>query len=221
MRLNSCDRMKVPPLAARRRVGREAMRGKRMSRDVNSILKPIAAFGLLGLVLSLCAPPSASAGNNVVAFSAAVYANRYVCSYAYDEDFFTAVSKYNPNGTGGYSAGTLIAADNAFVTTSPGQTGFCTYTLNTSPTSSFYTISGQGIGFEKLTWVAATSNDPSCPATFTDQTAIVLRNLANSNGIVVDAEVSDDNLLGLTVGSPTSVPPITAILAAGRGFCLK
>jgi hypothetical protein len=168
-------------------------------------MKLIGALGVVGLVMSLGAPRS---GAEVSSFSSAIYSNRYVCQLTSDFDFFTAVQKYNPNGAGGYTAGTLIGALNAFDTDTVGQSGFCQYTLDT--TSSFYTIDGHGLGFEKLVWTAAASNDAACPsggASFTDLTAIAVRNVTNINGQIIEAEVASNNLLDQG--------------EAGHGYCLK
>jgi hypothetical protein len=170
-------------------------------------MKLIGALGVVGLVMSLGAPRS---GAEVSSFSAAIYSNRYVCALTTDFDFQTAVAKYNPNGAGGYTAGTLIASLNGFDTDAAGQSGFCQYSLDT--TSSFYTIDGHGLGFEKLVWTAAASNDTACPdsnpaASFTDLTAIAVRNVTNANGQIIEAEVSSDNLLDQG--------------EAGHGYCLK
>ena len=59
-----------------------------------------------------------AAADPVVAFSNAVYTGRYACSAATFRsgstagDLLTAVIKYNPNGGGAYTAGTLIAGAN-------------------------------------------------------------------------------------------------------------
>jgi len=166
----------------------------------SSIAKLAILLGACGLLVAF---GNTAANAQVSSFSTANYDNRYVCTNAADADFFTAVIKYNPNGAGGYTAGTLVASSDAFLGGAPDT--FCNYTLNT--TTSAYTISGQGLGFEKLVWTAASSNAAVCPASFVDNTAIALRNLTNSNGIVVDAEFSSGNLLGQ--------------LESGHGYCLK
>jgi len=175
-----------------------------MSRKKNSISKLIAALGVLGLVIGLSAPKaSAQAPHAEATLSAANYTGRYVCRSASDGDFFTAVTKYNPNGAGRYTAGTLIASDDAFIGGS--ASAFCTYTLST--VQSLFTINGHGLGFEKLVWIASSTNPVSCPPNFIDNTAIALRNLINNNMAVVEADFSSGNLL--------------AQGKAGHGYCLK
>ena len=174
-----------------------------MSRKKNSMTKLIRALGVLGLVIGFYVPRvNAQAPHAETTLSTANYSGRYVCLVTSDGDFYSAVIKYNPNGASGYSAGTLIASDDAF--TGGLATAFCTYSINGS---SLYTIDGHGLGFEKLIWNAASTNDPSCPTAFIDNTAIALRNLINNNGAVVDSEISDGNLLGQGF--------------AGHGYCLK
>jgi hypothetical protein len=175
----------------------------------NSRVKAVSIVGACGLLIAVGGRPATA---QVSSFSPANYNGRYVCTNASDFDFYTAVIKYNPNGQGGYTAGTMVANDDAFLFGDP--TKFCSYTLNTA--SSFYTLDGHGLGFEKLVWTGAGSNDASCPcagntcngtSSFTDQTAIALRNLTNSNGVVIDAEFSSGNLLDQ--------------LSSGHGYCLK
>jgi hypothetical protein len=124
----------------------------------------------------------------------------------------TAVIKYNPNGSGAYSAGTLIASLEPFDTDAdlaPPSMDFCFYTLDI-PASS-YTIAADGTGFEQLVWTATSTNSttpPGCPPNFTEQTAIGLRNMMDSSGVaVIRAEFATANLLAGNEG--------------GHGTCLK
>lgn len=177
-----------------------------MSRRKNSIAKLIATLGVLGLVSGLSAPNASAAPvvpHAEATLSTTNYENRYVCRSASGDDHFTAVTKYNPDGAGKYTAGTLMASDQAF----PGGSAsvFCSYSLDTR--GSFYTINGHGTGFEKLVWAAAATNSRSCPGSFIDNTAIALRNLINNNASVVEADFTDGNLLGQG--------------KAGHGYCLK
>jgi hypothetical protein len=169
-----------------------------MSRSKNRLVALVAAVGIFGFAMGAWVPV-------VNAFTPAIYSGRYSCNVTSNEDFFTAVIKYNPLGNGKYHAGSLIATANAFGDGTAGQSGFCRYSLNT--VASQYTVTGQGIGFENLAWTAVAGNDASCPASFVDQTTLAVRNLTNANGITVSAEIASVNLLDQ--GEP------------GRGYCLK
>jgi len=182
-----------------------------MSRNENHLSKLITTVGVVGLAISLCAP-KVRAG--VSSFSNANYTGRYACSAATtatgttNGDFITAVIKYNPNGSGAYSAGTLIAALNDVVTgpVSP-SAAFCIFNLDVAASS--YTINPDGTGFESLTWTPeSATNPPGCPTTaFLDETAIALRNIIATDGSTIRAEFSSANLLGEDEG--------------GHGYCLK
>lgn len=179
-----------------------------MSKNENRRSKLITALGLVGLMLGLSAPMVSA---QVITFSNANYVGRYVCTDAGSHDIFTAVIKYNPNGSGAYSAGTLVAAlasYEPFGTAIP-SASFCNYTLDIAASS--YTIAADGTGFEVLVWVppsVAPLNDPLCPGTFTDQTAIGLRNMQDATGIaVIRAEFASANSLNVN--------------DAGHGTCLK
>jgi len=176
-----------------------------MSKNENRRSKLITALGLVGLMLGLSAPMAS-------AFSNANYAGRYACSAASNSDSLTAVIKYNPNGSGAYSAGTLIASLEPFDTDAdllPPSMDFCFYTLDVVASS--YNIATDGTGFEQLVWTAAPTNSttpPGCPLTFTEQTAIGLRNMMDAGGVVViRAEFATANLLNGNEG--------------GHGTCLK
>jgi len=200
--------------AARQRPEETKDEGKHMSRNRNRISMVITATGLLGLMMGLGAPKvSAQVSDAVTAFSNAVYTGRYVCTTASavdssKGDFNTAVIKYNPNGGGAYSAGTLIASLEPFdgdtdVVSPSGD--FCTYTLDIIASS--YNIGTDGTGFENLSWVALTTNPIGCPGNFIDQTSIALRNNTDPAGEVLRAEFASADLLGQD--------------EAGHGFCLK
>jgi hypothetical protein len=156
-------------------------------------------------MLGLSAPMVSA---QVVTFSNANYVGRYACTNAVRSDSLTAVIKYNPNGSGAYSAGTLVAALTPFApfgTASPSMS-FCNYTLDIAASS--YNIASDGTGFEQLVWTAATTNNGACPPSFEDQTAIGLRNMQDATGIaVIRAEFASANLLN---GNE-----------AGHGTCLK
>jgi hypothetical protein len=176
-----------------------------MSTRKHRISKLVAALGGVGLLLGLSVP---RAGAELSTFSAANFSGRYVCTEASDDDFFTAVIKYGPNGGGAYAAGTLVAAENDFVSpfvSSPSM-AFCTYTLDT--TGSSYNITSTGFGFEQLVWTL-TSTNPNCtgPASFVDQHIIILRNTPNAANQVQRADFSSVNNLGET--------------DAGHGTCVK
>jgi len=177
-----------------------------MSRNEYHISKLITALGVAGLMLGLFAPRVSAQPP----FSNAQYTGRYACSSASDDNFFTAVIKYNPNGNGAYSAGTLVASLEPFdadVDITPPSGDFCFYTLDI-PASS-YTIGTDGSGFEELVWAPVTTpaNPSGCPSSFEDQTAIALRNMLDTTGATIRAEFSSANLLGQD--------------EPGHGLCLK
>ena len=105
--------------------------------------KLIVALGGVGLLVGLSVP---KAGAQLTSFSTKNYSGRYVCQEANYEGH-SAVIKYGPNGGGAYAAGTLVAAENDFVSpiVSIPAVAFCTYELNLA--SSSYTISPDGHGF--------------------------------------------------------------------------
>ena len=173
-----------------------------MSRSKNRLVALVAAVGIFGFAMGAWVPV---VNAQVSSFSTAIYSGRYICNVTANEDFYTAVIKYNPQGNGRYHAGTLTASANAFGDDTAGQSGFCTYNLNT--VGSNYNVTGQGIGFERLVWTADAGNDTTCPGSFVDQTTLGVRNVTNANGITVSAEISSVNLLG------NDEP--------GRGYCLK
>jgi hypothetical protein len=168
----------------------------------------IAALGVFGFMNTLWAL-RASAQDT---FSDANYSGRYGCEISFDEDFFTAVYKYNPNGAGGYANGTLIGSLNNFAVfdnTAPASQ-FCTYFLKTAP--SVYSIDSTGVGSETLSWTPSVTNNLACPGAFTDETFIVLHNISQNdqNGASIRAEVADRNFFGIDPGGN-----------AGHGTCVK
>jgi hypothetical protein len=175
-----------------------------MSSRKHRISKLVAALGGVGLLLGLSVP---KAGAFLSTFSTKNYSGRYVCTEASDDDFFTAVIKYGPNGGGAFMAGTLVAAENNFLfpPVDIPALAFCPYELNLAASS--YTISDDGHGFEQLTWTQTPVN-ANCPvASFTDQAIIALRNTPNAANQVQRADFSSVNLLGQT--------------DAGHGTCYK
>jgi len=177
-----------------------------MSKNENRRLKLITALGLVGLMLGLSAPMVSA---QVVTFSNANYTGRYACTDAGRNDSLTAVIKYNPNGSGAYSAGTLVASLEPFdgdADVVPPSADFCFYTLDIAGSS--YTIAADGTGFEQLVWMAAATNQPGCPPNFSNQTAIGLRNMQDASGVaVIRAEFASANSLDAN--------------DAGHGTCLK
>jgi len=166
-----------------------------MSRNQNRRSKVIAALAAFGLMIGLGAPRASAQFANMF------YSGRYACTSVSDDNLFTAIYKYNPNGAGAYNGGTLVAALNQFDAAFPfpvvSTTGdFCTYTLNLAASS--YIINPDGDGFEQLVWVAPTSppNPGACPGSFTDQTALGLRNDLNVLGQTIRADFASDDLFG-------------------------
>jgi hypothetical protein len=178
-----------------------------MSRRVNRTSKLIAALGVFSLMMGLSIPKVSA---EVITFSDAQYSGRYGCVVSSDHDFFTAVVKYNPDGAGGYLVGIMIASLNNFAlynTAAPaGQ--FCTYFLDTA--ASAYSIDSTGAGFETLSWLPSVTNNGACLPTvaWTDETAIVLRNLTEGLGRnTISSDFTSNNLLDEDL--------------SGHGTCLK
>jgi hypothetical protein len=174
-----------------------------MSTIGNHRLKALAGLAALALVMGISLP------NAHAQLSATNYSGRYACAVSSDDNFYTAIVKYGPNGQGAYAAGTLIAAANAFVafpTVSPSG-DYCIYTLDT--TSSSYNIGSDGMGFESLSWVSTGPNNSTlgCPSSFVDQTAIGLLGAFNASATTQRSEFVDANLLGED--------------EPGHGHCLK
>lgn len=187
--------------------------GKKMLRKQKHSLKLMTGLVGLGLLMGL---PVSSARAQGFTFSNSNYAGRYACSLKDDFDSVYAVVKYGPDGTGKYTAGTLIAAATggfppgsaiSFPTVSPSE-DYCIYTLDTG-TGSFYNIDAIGTGFEQLTWTSTGTNNTTlgCPPNFVDQTAIGLKSDLNGSGQTLRADFVDAN-------------PVDES-EAGYGKCLK
>ena len=176
-----------------------------MSIKQNRKSKIIAGWAAFALLVSLYVPRAS-------AFDATNFRGRYACSAEAGNgtlgDFFSAIIRYFPNGGGAYQAGTLVASLTAFATPFPvvSATGdYCAYALDVAASS--YTIGSDGTGFEVLSWVASSTNPAGCPASFTDQTAIGIRNILSADNQTIRAEFVDADLLGSD--------------EAGHGTCLK
>ena len=164
-----------------------------------------AVLGGTGLALSICAPRATAA--RVPPFSNNNYAGRYVCSVSSRGNFFTAIMLLMPSGTssssgmGIYSGGTLFASVGAFFAfdpKAPPKDNFCSYTLDTSPKSSFYVVSSKGLTREVLTWMAVAPNNPACPATsgsFIMSQKSALGSNVDVTGKVKNTSISSGNLL--------------------------
>jgi hypothetical protein len=102
---------------------------------------------------------------------------------------------------GNYRGGTLFGSVGAFFAFDPGappNDNFCSYTLDTSPKSSFYVVGTKGLTTEVLTWMAAAENNPACPATsgtFIMSQESVLGVNVDVTGRVKTTSFSSNNLL--------------------------
>jgi hypothetical protein len=208
-----------------------------MSKRQGLASKLFAVLGGAGLAISVCAPRANAGAPVPPPWTNANYANRYVCNETSDENFVTGVAKINPNGAGGYSAGTLFAAGDPFFTISTSGTppsNFCSYSLNTS--SSGYAINSHGIGTEVQSWTAASTNNADCQPSFVMTTTIVIRNNLTANNTVPRTDFTSDNFMGVTnpgvtiaggafkaanAASATSSGDPTAVEDPGKGYCLK
>jgi hypothetical protein len=164
-----------------------------MSRNQNNKSKVITSLAVVGLLVALYAPGAS-------AFDTTSYSGRYACNVSANNgtvgSFFTAVIRYRPNGSGAYQGGDLYASLSAFAATpTPGTADFCHYTLDVGASS--YSIGADGTGNEALSWVADTTNNAACPASFVDQTAIGVRNVLDVTNTTVRAELVDADLLGV------------------------
>ncbi|MBV8055727.1 MAG: hypothetical protein JO071_10855 [Deltaproteobacteria bacterium] len=182
--------------------------------------KLLAVLGGAGLAFSICAT-RASAASKPPPWANANYANRYICNLTSttfntatkQTNFYTGVSKINPNGSGRYTAGSLFAAISPFGGFNPNSTApfnFCSYTLGTA--NSGYTVTSEGIGTEIQSWFADSTNNKLCPGNFIMTTTIVLRNNTTGNNVVPRTDFTADNFLGqhtATIHDP------------GSGYCLK
>jgi hypothetical protein len=178
-----------------------------MSSSQNRIATLIAALGAFGFMTALWVPRASA---QVTSFSDSNYTGRYGCEISFDEDFFTAVYKYNPNGAGGYANGTLIGSLNNFAVYNDAAPAsqFCTYFLETA--ASAYSVDSTGIGSETLSWTPSVANNAACPGAFIDETFIALRNITNAIGASIHADIADRNLFGID-------PPGDA----GHGICVQ
>jgi hypothetical protein len=162
-----------------------------MSIRKHRISKLIVALGGVGLLLGLSVP---KAGAELNSFSAKNYDGRYICTEASQDDFFTAVIKYGPNGGGAYMSGTLVGAENNFLfpPVDIPALAFCSYSLNLAASS--YSINADGSGTEQLVWVQSPVN-ANCPiGSFTDQHFLLLRNTPNAANQVQRSDFSSVNL---------------------------
>jgi hypothetical protein len=187
--------------------------------------KTLVALATIGLLLALWTPRASAQLTGTGPFTTMNFSGRYACltftnPFPDGDDggeFNTAVIKYNPNGSGKYTAGTLIANE-AFLNTTgtPNDSShFCLYTLDT--TKSTYVLTTHGVGSETLTWNGAAANDAVCPCSktnlcggntfFTEQTAFAVRNQLNVNGFTTRADQSSINLFNFG--------------ASGNGYCVK
>jgi hypothetical protein len=110
-----------------------------------------AVLGGTGVALSIGVPRATA---RVPPFSNQNYAGRYVCSVSSNGNLFTAIVLLTPSGTssssdmGIYRSGTLFASVGAFFAfdpKAPPKDNFCSYTLDTSPKSSFYVVGTKGL----------------------------------------------------------------------------
>jgi hypothetical protein len=136
---------------------------------------------------------------SAAAFSNASYANRYECNLTSDDNFFTGIAVLNPNGSGTYVKGMLWVATNQFAgfnAASPPSQNFCTYALDVS--GSGYSIGGNGLGTEVLTWTAVMTDNPACPpagpgSTFTMSDSTVLSLGKRPSGATLLTQTSSNN----------------------------
>jgi hypothetical protein len=160
----------------------------------------LAVLGGAGLALSICVPRATA---RVPPFSNTNYGGRYICSVSSRGNFFTAIMLLMPSGSGSgtYRGGTLFASVGAFFAfdpSAPPKDNFCSYTLDTSPKSSFYVVGSNGLTTEVLTWMAAAENNTACPATsgsFIMSQESVLRANVDVTGKVKNTSISSGNLL--------------------------
>jgi len=169
--------------------------------------KLFAVLGGTCLAIAVCVPRATAV--TVPPFSAANYANRYVCNLSDDSAGTTAVARVSPNGAGAYNSGDLeVALDGAvfaFDPAVPPEDNFCAYTLN--PASSSYTVGANGLGTEVQRWKAVPGNNADCPGSFVLANEIALRTNVNAAGKVQNVQLTSGNLAD--DGEP------------GYGSCLK
>jgi hypothetical protein len=184
-------------------------------RWVAARLFPVVAGA--GVALGICVLTVSTAISAPPPFSNSNYVNRYICNVTSEGNLFTAVMSLNPNGSGTYTAGTLVGSVTQFgvVPFNPASTpedNSCSYSL-VLPSSS-YLVGSNGLTTEVLTWKAVGGNDPSCPTSpgsFIMSQETVLRANVNAAGAVQQLSISSGNLfnLGLLAADP------------GDGYCLK
>jgi hypothetical protein len=172
--------------------------------------KLFAVLGGAGLAIGVCTSRATAGPGVPPPWTNANYANRYVCNDGVDDAMFTGVEKINPNGGGGYTAGTANASISGvdldlFNPSLIPTKNFCSYSLDTG--HSAYAIDQHGIGVETLSWMAATSNSKSCPGDFVETRSIVIRNNTTSNNTVPRTDFAGEGFMD------DSSP--------GQGFCLK
>jgi hypothetical protein len=185
-----------------------------MSKRHGLASKLSAVLGVAGLAITIGAPWAKAGAPVPPPWTNANYANRYVCNYASFANLVSGVAKINPNGTGGFSAGTLNAAlspFDGFSSTATPPANFCNYTLGAG---SGYAVNSHGYGVQVLSWTATATNNALCPASFTQSDSLVIRNNLTKNNTVPRADLTTDNFLGL------SLAPFV-VLDAGHGYCLK
>ena len=121
-----------------------------------------------------------------VARAAYAYSGTYECSLCAAACFYTATESLVPTSKGTYSAGnqTVYGAD------SHAPSVGCKYVLTVA--SSSYKVNSDGSLGENLKWAPASGNDPSCPATYTDQTTVLLSGAGSASQMV------DNNLANQT-----------------------
>jgi hypothetical protein len=168
-----------------------------MSKRQGLASKLLAVLGGVGLVIGICATRASAQALRPPPWSNANFANRYIRNEGSDADHFTGVIRYNPNGNGRYTAGSLSASGSPFFPFQPNSTAptnFCNYSLST--TSSGYAVTSGGSGTEVLTWIASASNNANCPPSFTENDTFVIRNNVTANNTVPRIDFSSNNFLG-------------------------
>ena len=196
-----------------------------MSKRQGLASKLFTVLGGAGLAITVCAPRASSQATIPPPFTAANYANRYVCNLSafvnVADQTVSGISKINPNGKGKYTAGTLTSPGTPFFfvdTTKTAPSNFCTYSLNT--TASGYSVTSQGIGTDIQAWTLVAGQNTLCQPSFVMTSMFVLRNNVTDNNIVPRLELTIDNFLGVSNpgvkangGMASDVP--------GTGYCYK
>jgi hypothetical protein len=160
--------------------------------------KLCVVLGGIGLVVGVWLP-KASAAPPIPPYTNANYNNRYECRMTADDNTITAVARILPNGSGGYSIGSLQAPTTvfgiAFDPTKGPAANFCAYALNTG--QSFYVVNSKGIiTTEILAWTASGSNTTGCPADFVmNDAAVVQQGSLTSENVVTRVLSTSGNLL--------------------------